>query len=336
MFLIVFHHVGYHGYFARPTEWWAVLIWGAVMWHVDGFVAISGWFGIKVSWKKFISLYGTMAFYTAIGCLLWWLTDRGTFGLRSFYVSGGWFGGSYLMLMLISPILNASVVQLKANGKLVSSWCLFAIGMTLAWIPGHLNTAVSPSGGGAWSFLCMTFVYFTARVAKTVFTSPLPKRKLAVGLLVLPIGLIICGGARVAICLMKGKAFTWDMLNWLSVYDAPHIWLFAIILLMLFAWHIDMPRMLKNICSYVGPSMFGVYLIHEVMHNGREIYRIPQAWLSSLGCSPFACVVITAMSTFTFCIVVDLVRRSLVYMLRGITDPWIGRLESAGSPIPLN
>ena len=126
------------------------------------------------------------------------------------------------------------------------------------------------------------------------------------------------------------------MLNWLSVYDAPHIWLFAIILLMLFAWHIDMPRMLKNICSYVGPSMFGVYLIHEVMHNGREIYRIPQAWLSSLGCSPFACVVITAMSTFTFCIVVDLVRRSLVYMLRGITDPWIERLESAGSPIPLN
>ena len=99
-------------------------------------------------------------------------------------------------------------------------------------------------------------------------------------------------------------------------------------LLMLFAWHIDMPRIIKNICSYVGPSMFGVYLIHEVMHNGREIYKIPQACLSSLGCSPFACVVITAMSTFTFCIVVDLVRRLLVRSLKGITDPWVERLES--------
>lgn len=63
--------------------------------------------------------------------------------------------------------------------------------------------------------------------------------------------------------------------------------------------------------------MFGVYLMHEVMHNGKMIYRVPQEWLCSFGVPPFACVVLTAITTFLFCLIVDICRRLLIAPLKG-------------------
>lgn len=60
MFLIVLYHAYMHGIFgpehsiARKT-WWGFLCSSMLVWHVDGFVAISGWFGIRFSFKKLIS-----------------------------------------------------------------------------------------------------------------------------------------------------------------------------------------------------------------------------------------------------------------------------------------
>lgn len=328
MFLIVFHHVGFHGYFARPTDWWSLLIWGFVMWHVDGFVAISGWFGIRLNLRKIASLYGVMLFYTAIGCVLWRVFDPSTFGLRSFLVHGGWFGGGYLMLMLMSPMVNASLEHLGQDRRaLFCAWLLFAVGMILTWIPGHLNTAVS-SGAGAWSLLCLLFVYVSARVARRLFERPVPLKYLMYGLCVLPAGICLCGGSRIVIRLAKGKDVAWSMLNYLSAYDAPHIWLFALLIVMLFAWHVKLPEKVKQACSFMGPSMFGVYMMHEVMHNGRLIYRIPQEWLHSHGVSPFACVFLTAVSTFLICLAVDLCRRVLLAPVKGRMMALLDSLES--------
>lgn len=312
MFLIVFHHVGYNGYFAHPTDWWSLLIWSFVMWHVDGFVAISGWYGIRLTARKFFSLYGVMLFYSAIGCFLWWVLDPATFRFRAFYVSGGWFGSAYLMLMLMSPFVNAAIDYLsKDKLSLIGAWFLFAVGMTLSWIPGHLNTAVA-SGSGSWSLLCLLFVYVSSRSARCVFEKPIPMRYLLWGLSVLPIGICICGGINIIAKVIKGSTATWSMLNWLSVYDAPHVWLFALFVLMLFVWHVNFPDWVKRFCTAIGPSMFGIYLMHEVMHNGRLIYRIPQGWLYSRGLSPLGCVILTAISTFLICLAVDTIRRLLV------------------------
>lgn len=317
MLLIVFHHVGWHGCFGPPTDWWTLLVWGLVMWHVDGFVAISGWFGIHLTFKKLISLYGVMMFYSALGCLLWWIFDRSTFGLGAFVVSGGWFGGAYLMLMLMSPMVNASLEYLRQDKRvLFVAWLLFAVGMTLSWIPLHLNTAVA-SGVGGWSLLCLLFVYVSARTMRAIFENPVPKKCIILGLSVLPFGICMCGGGRIMIRLIRGKEITYSLLNYLTVYDAPHVWIFAILVVMLVVWHMNFSRKIQRICSFIGPSMFGVYLMHEVMHNGKMIYRVPQEWLCSFGVPPFACVVLTAITTFLFCLIVDICRRLLIAPLKG-------------------
>jgi len=57
MFLIVLYHSWYYGLFgyehgAYPIySYWTLLFSAFILWHVDGFVAISGWFGIRFTLK---------------------------------------------------------------------------------------------------------------------------------------------------------------------------------------------------------------------------------------------------------------------------------------------
>lgn len=64
MFLIVLHHAACHGYFRNDTEYWSLPIIFTLLtyWHVDGFIAISGWFGVRFSLSRFFSLFGVIAF----------------------------------------------------------------------------------------------------------------------------------------------------------------------------------------------------------------------------------------------------------------------------------
>lgn len=117
MFLIVLHHCAYCGYFKKDDSQWLMLILytGFTMWHVDGFIAISGWFGVRFSWKKFAALWGEMAFYTLLS-FFWTWGVGGSFSLKSLIVNGGWFGGTYLMFMFFAPLLNEAIESAVVHG----------------------------------------------------------------------------------------------------------------------------------------------------------------------------------------------------------------------------
>lgn len=68
MFLIVLHHSAFHGYWAADTSMWSlpVLFTLMIFWHVDGFLAISGWYGVKFSVKRFMRIFGVVAFYSVM------------------------------------------------------------------------------------------------------------------------------------------------------------------------------------------------------------------------------------------------------------------------------
>ena len=91
MFCIVLHHCAYHGYW-RGDESQRVLIFGftgLLAWHVDGFVAISGLYGIKFSWRKFLRLWGMCAFATGLSVLFSLKTGIG-WRPSLLVVNGGW------------------------------------------------------------------------------------------------------------------------------------------------------------------------------------------------------------------------------------------------------
>ena len=104
--------------------------WAWFTWHIPGFLLISGYFGIRFSWGKVAKLLVTVY-------VLYWLTTP----LRGFNETtmsllmphGGWFLPFYLVLMLISPLLEAALEQPDRHLKtiIVST----AIVLVVAWIP---------------------------------------------------------------------------------------------------------------------------------------------------------------------------------------------------------
>ena len=263
------------------------------------------------------------------------IVEPESFGLRSaLTVSGGWFGGSYLMLMLLAPVLNAAVRQLASEGRkrLVMTLSLVIFGMFCAWAPRNLLTAINPSAVGTCTFFGMVFVYLIARSCHELFPSPIPLKKLLLAGLLFPVGIALCACVGVlarSIPALRQWSVTGPTLNALATYHAPHVWLFAIVLLMTFLWHVRVPGWLSKVCRYVGPSTFGIYLIHDVMPVGKRLYWIPERYLyESLGWHPTACMVLSAIITFVACLMIDSVRRLLVVGLKAKAEPWLRRVDA--------
>lgn len=317
MFIIVLHHCCVHG---PLTETWAArLLFAVTVPAVDGFVAISGWYGIRFSWWKALRLLGLFAFYSALFCCLsagaWWagLTPNPP----HFTLSGGWFGPTYLALMALAPLLNAGIEALaREPKKLLSAWGLFALAITLDWAnalnggPIRILSAFSVSGWGSHTFGGLAFIYVTARTARLLgwdarlgrLRLPLLVGLLTALLLAVPVRAWVSGwhdGAQQT-CI--------DVLENLG-YNAPPIWLTAMAALLVFL-AVRPPLWLTRAVCFLGPSMFGVYLFHESPLRG-YLYQRPEAWLE-LQCPWLPTVAILMMCAgFTFAagLCMDLARR---------------------------
>ena len=107
MFLIVLYHCAHFGIYNESRAWWLFPLTTLLLWHVDCFVSISGWFGIRPTLGKFFRLWCVVLFYSLIS-FAWETFQSGSFVLGGFSMRGGWFVGVYLALMLTAPILNAA------------------------------------------------------------------------------------------------------------------------------------------------------------------------------------------------------------------------------------
>lgn len=93
---------------------------------VNCFVLISGWFGIKFSWKGLARLYIICAFYGTFAYLFHLYNDGATIG-KSFIFSlffplshsNWWFINAYLILFLGAPIINLAASHLQGNVDLL-------------------------------------------------------------------------------------------------------------------------------------------------------------------------------------------------------------------------
>ena len=87
---------------------------------VNIFILISGYFRIRINWKSLLTLYATCMFFYAISILgnLWIFNEQPDEGyaypIISPVHSPWWFINCYLQLMLLSPLINAS---LDTEGK---------------------------------------------------------------------------------------------------------------------------------------------------------------------------------------------------------------------------
>jgi len=320
MFLIVLHHAAYHGYWnhaqgldsAYPSIF--LLFTALTIWHVDGFLSITGWFGTRFSFGRLAKLWGVVTVYSIVSIAHgWWANGR----LSSSYLAGGWFGCTYLFFMFLTPILNAALEFISRDKRrLYLSWIILDCGAFLNWAPYHLLSNVCGSGAGAFSIMTFIIMYLNVRLLKM---SGLWER-VSKRMIVLATGMFLGGIMFFAFLRLSGKMlvrgadWSWyDFISdlwWFGCYNAPHVMLMAIAMLLLFAKFVKVPQWLSRIVIRIAPLMFGVYIIHDTTTFGRQIYRLPQEWMAAnLGWHPLAIIFTTAIGCFVVCIVIECVRR---------------------------
>ena len=114
MTFIVIWHISYHaqkGELDSHNYITAFCITG-----VNLFILISGYFGIKTSWKNLLTLVSTIAFYSIVTIALKWsITDTppDINSIKDLFAplreSRWWFINCYFILMLLSPIINLAL-----------------------------------------------------------------------------------------------------------------------------------------------------------------------------------------------------------------------------------
>lgn len=313
MFFIVLYHCLEHGVYNESPHLWKMIFSALLMWHVDGFIAISGWFGIKWSVHKWFNLFSIILFYSLISLFYDLKYGVGINAIKNFRVDAGWFGGTYIMLMMVSPLLNTLIETLrKLPAKMVlEMWGLFALAMILSWAPFGLFTGVQACGTDGYTITTFVFIYFTVRLIR-IFECPIYKRHV--------IG-VVCAFVVMTLAL-EGAVYS----GFVDVsrhcknygeYNAPQVWGMAIVLMLFFARKARFPNWIGRMARFVGPSMFGVYLCHDVTVFGRKIYFMPEYWFSQHPIMPpFCVVVVCAIYTFIVCVGIDLCRRIMFVIFR--------------------
>ena len=290
MFTIVLSHVYNHGIFYRQSFALDLAFDYFLKWHVDAFLALSGWFGVRFSVKKFFRLYGLIVLCSAtsfaVGRLIG-LSDP-------FRITGGWYGNTYLCLMLVVPLLNEGIEGLVRKGVRTAwlAWCGFAAIIFVNWMSGNPYIGLIAYDVGPFSLIQMVFMYFTVRLLRLTNVAKVYAR----------LWHLLLAVAAFLIC----AAF---MPVSRTNYIAPYTITMSIAVFLLFEKYVKVPSWLGKLCVWAAPSMFSVYLLHETTSFGKMLHRIPVEWMAQSGCGAAVCLLGGTVACFAACLAIDSARR---------------------------
>lgn len=281
---------------------------------VDGFTAISGWFGVRCTLKKLLRLACLIFF---CGSLHWIIYEVGRrlcgsyflshYGIELNYHSWGyesyryWYLGAYVKLMLLTIVLNPMFGWMA---KLRKRWiCLMAIvfigGNYLSkfWFPW---TSHSPR--------TIIFVYIVVRFVVILgFKDAISEKKIVRHI----VGWLLAA----SFVLIAANAY-WKLRLGLANYSNPMTILTGILLVGFFS-SLKLPDgKFAMVCSLFAPSMISVYMLHW---NFMETFfkPIPQALLSTFPYLPIvAAFVICALAIYFLCVLIDLARRHYLQRIK--------------------
>ena len=335
MYFVALNHTAGYGALGWNDQLYALYI--PTTWAVPLFVAISGWFGIRFSWRKIVNFASFILFYS----ILFWTLRHfvpipGMEKPVPFEVRSGWFGGPYLALLAIAPILTAGMERLCAESKrqLIGVWSLYFALMAIQWLPlKEFHSPVLPAFHvGGWemlSFNTLMFYYVTARTVRLCGLS----ERISTRRLWLAFG----AGLALLLAVVLGFRFFshWGMdkgwLGRLTLYNSPLGTFVAIPLFLIFERIRLNERATKFFC-FISPSLFAVYLMHYVNPEGKMLLlTLPTKWLlrecPDLGFGLNALLV--AAYGFVVSVLVDLCRRAALQAVRELAGAIPGGIFQA-------
>ena len=273
MFAVVLGHVVVHNQTGTMNGF---------LWHIPGFLLITGYFGIKFKWAKVFRLLG-------ICYACYWLTiplrDESVTLLNLLVPHGGWFVPFYIVLMMLSPILNAAIsagehrrMAMMVGALLLFAWC------PCFWPRLGMMRVAGLQGNG---MLLMVATYILGRLFAE--HGVLNRIKPILG------GCVFLAGIAL-------QVVVYGYFPEAGSYVAPLSLITAFAGFSVVA-NIRLPEMLVRPVVFIAPSMFGVYLLHECCIKSWQYSDFAaRSWWHSL---------VWAAALFSVSILIDLVRRVL-------------------------
>lgn len=301
MFLIVVHHCCYRGNVGGVVSGG---ISEMTVFCVDAFVFISGYYGVRITLNKILGFVGLGVYAVFIvGVFSGFMT-----GVWDFRFSLGWFGNSYLALLMLSPLINAGLERLHECGtrKLLNAWVAFSIIFVINWLSGEIVDLHVQGWIHGHSFSTICFVYVTARVIRLMG---------------------LCENIKTSyLCMLFISAASMNLLlAWLRYttliagfggYNSPFVIIMAVTSFLLFC-RIKLPSVVEKGVAYCAPSMFTVYLLHDGIpnHYVRSCYtRLLSAMLQYMGVAE--ALLLTAIAVFALCLIIDIIRRFVLVVTK--------------------
>lgn len=318
MLAIVTGHCCVHGVFKDDHRVWALAY--MTSFSVNTFVFISGWYSIQLRWRKVCRLLGLGLFAAVVVSMLSPLI----LGNYSFVYSLGWFGNTYLALMLLAPFLNEGVEKLRADsvGMLWGIWAVYGALLVCGWLPlKALGLNIVPSGFGPFSISHMVFMYLTGRILvgyacenRISFSAALA---IAMFCMIGSVGLVTIGHFY-----KTGVGFGRILNADLGAYSSPFVVAASVFFFLSFS-RAKIPVPICRTCRFLAPSMFSVYLLHdgcngEVTHHG--VVMIERFVCDIIGngvVSMYFTIFTTVVAVFFASVFVDLLRRFVCFAING-------------------
>lgn len=281
-----------------PKTTWKLFVESFAIIGVNCFTLISGYFGIRLSWKGIAGYLFQCVFYavgiSTVFLLLWPQHTEWDTWLSSWLVLSHtdlWYVPAYFALMLIAPFLNKGCDNLSkldftvALGLFVvfNLWCGW-------WWEGKFN----PTG---YTIIQLIMVYLIGRGIKLYVPSGWLRRRAP--LVAIIYGITVVGIFLSSVWMEASKAFA---------YNSPLVLASSVAFTMLFTAF----EFRSKIVNYVALSSFAVYLLHKtpllwVYHMKPTVIKM---WRASDSLWEFSGkLIILLLAIYAFAMVVDAVRR---------------------------
>lgn len=266
---------------------------------VNVYVLISGWFGIKPKTSSFIGLLTQIFTYSFIILLGWIIYEKPKlhfYDLAEVLVIGKqyWFVVSYLLLYLISPILNsfATTTPKETYKKVLIAY--FSFEFVYGWFAGD--------GGfsGGYSTLSFIGLYLLARYLRFYGEEVLNRKKRFYLCIYLFTSLAVAGWTVFQLYTF-GVVFFFSYID----YNCPFVILASVMLFLAFL----KLKFRNSIINYFSTSALSVYLIHVNPHLwGTYQSTVRKLYYTFEGVGGILYVLLMLLSFFFICLVVDKIR----------------------------
>ena len=288
-------------------DWWRLIVESISIIGVNCFVLISGYFGIRASWKGFVRFSLYCLFYSVAICTLAGIVvaltgkfaDKWSWELmsESFMIythTDLWFVPAYLGLYLLSPFLNKSIETLTCKQYSIWLSAFVTFNLYAGWFWGG---RFNPTG---YTILHLVMIYLIGQYIARF----MPKIK-KLGLYATIVWL-----ASTGLILLNSL---YDKSTVAFAYNSPFVVMASVSFFMIF----KTITFSNKVINYCAASAFAVYLVHKnPLVWGQFKSFIESLWSQlSLRMCTFVAIAIVLI-VFITCVIIDQPRRYLMRLLK--------------------